>query len=78
MTDMMGGGGKESARDTEGLRHDGTIDVGGFHPVEPGKKGEIAQPVGMTPAAERAPAAQGHEAPGQKDADGHAGGHHGH
>jgi cytochrome o ubiquinol oxidase subunit 2 len=77
MTDMMGGGGKESARDTQGLRHDGTIDVGGFHPVEPGKKGEIAQPAGMTPAAERTPAEQGHAAPGQKDADGHAG-HHGH
>ena len=77
MTDMHGGGGKESAHDTQGLRHDGTIDVGGFHPVEPGKKGEIAQPSGMTPAAERTPAAQGHEAPGQKDADGHAG-HHGH
>ncbi|WP_066528548.1 ubiquinol oxidase subunit II [Sphingobium sp. EP60837] len=77
MTDMMGGGGKESARDTQGLRHDGTIDVGGFHPVEPGKKGEVAQPAGMTPAAERTPAEQGHAAPGQKDADGHAG-HHGH
>ncbi|MFC4594264.1 ubiquinol oxidase subunit II [Sphingobium tyrosinilyticum] len=76
MTDMMGGGGKESARDTQGLRHDGTIDVGGFHPVEPGKKGEIAQPAGMTPAAERTPAERGNEAPGQKDADGHA--HHGH
>ena len=77
MTDMMGGGGKESARDVEGLRHDGTIDVGGFHPVEPGKKGEIAQPAGMTPAAERTPGEQGHQAPGQKDADGHAG-HHAH
>jgi cytochrome o ubiquinol oxidase subunit 2 len=75
MTDMMGGGGKESARDTAGLRHDGTIDIGGFHPVEPGKKGEIAQPAGLTPAAERTPAEQGHEAPGQKDADRHA--HHG-
>ena len=77
MTDMMGGGGKESAHDVEGLRHDGTIDVGGFHPVEPGKKGEIAQPAGMTPAAERTPGEQGHQAPGQKDADGHAG-HHAH
>jgi cytochrome o ubiquinol oxidase subunit 2 len=77
MTDMHGGAGKESAHDTEGLRHDGTIDVGGFHPVEPGKKGEIAQPAGMTPAAEKTPAAQGHEAPGQKDADGHSG-HRGH
>ncbi|KFG92165.1 Cytochrome O ubiquinol oxidase subunit II [Sphingobium herbicidovorans NBRC 16415] len=76
MTDMMGGAGKESARDTRGLRHDGTIDVGGYHPVEPGKKGEIAQPAGMTPAAERTPAAQGNEAPGQKDTD-HSG-HHGH
>lgn len=76
MTDMMGGAGKESARDTRGLRHDGTIDVGGYHPVEPGKKGEIAQPAGMTPAAERTPAAQGNEAPGQKDTD--HGGHHGH
>ena len=77
MTDMHGGAGKESAHDVEGLRHDGTIDVGGFHPVAPGRKGEIAQPAGMTPAAERTPAEQGHEAPGQKDADGHAG-HHGH
>ncbi|HEX7876529.1 MAG TPA: ubiquinol oxidase subunit II [Sphingobium sp.] len=77
MTDMMGGGGKESARDVAGLRHDGTIDVGGFHPLPPGKRGEIAQPAGMTPAAERTPAAQGNEALGQKDADGHAG-HHGH
>lgn len=77
MTDMHGGAGKESARDTRGLRHDGTIDVGGFHPVEPGKKGEIAQPAGLTPASERTPAAQGNEAPGQKDADGHAG-HSGH
>lgn len=76
MTDIMGGAGKESARDTQGLRHDGTIDVGGYHPVEPGKKGEIAQPAGMTPATEKTPAAQGNEAPGQKDAD-HAG-HHGH
>jgi cytochrome o ubiquinol oxidase subunit 2 len=75
MTDMMGGGGKASARNTAGLRHDGTIDIGGFHPVEPGKKGEIAQPAGLTPAAERTPAEQGHEAPGQKDADRHA--HHG-
>ena len=71
MTDMHGGAGKASARDTTGLRHDGTIDVGGFHPIEPGKKGETAQPSGMTPAA------QGHEAPGQKDADGHVGSHHG-
>ena len=78
MTDMHGGAGKESARDTEGLRHDGTIDVGGYHPVEPGKKGEIAQPSGMTPAAQRTPAERGNQAPGQKDADGHAGGHHGH
>ncbi len=76
MTDARGGAGKESARDTEGLRHDGTIDVGGFHPLPPGKRGEIAQPAGMTPAAERTPAEQGHQAPGQKDADGH-GGHHG-
>ena len=75
MTDMMGGAGKESARETQGLRHDGTIDIGGFHPVEPGKKGEIAQPAGMTPAAEKTPAAQGHQAPGQKDADGRAGQH---
>lgn len=58
MTDMQGGAGKESARETEGLRHDGTIDVGGFHPAEPGKKGEIAQPAGMTPAAQKTPAAQ--------------------
>lgn len=78
MTDMHGGAGKESARNTRGLRHDGTIDVGGFHPVAPGKKGEIAQPSGMTPAADRTPAEQGSQAPGQKDADGHAGGHHGH
>jgi cytochrome o ubiquinol oxidase subunit II len=78
MTDMHGGAGKESARDTQGLRHDGTIDLGGFHPVAPGKKGEIAQPAGMTPAAERTPAEHGHEAPGQKDADGHAASHHGH
>ncbi|WP_253344727.1 ubiquinol oxidase subunit II [Sphingobium sp. OAS761] len=78
MTDARGGAGKESARDVAGLRHDGTIDVGGFHPVEPGKKGEIAQPAGMTPAAERTPAEQGHQAPGhQQDADGHAG-HSGH
>jgi len=77
MTDMRGGAGKESARDTAGLRHDGTIDVGGFHPQEPGRKGEIAQPAGMTPAARKTPAAQGNEAPAQKDADGH-GGHHGH
>lgn len=77
MTDMHGGAGKASAHDTKGLRHDGTIDVGGYHPVEPGKKGEIAQPAGLTPAAERTPAAQGNEAPGQKDADGHSG-HHGH
>ena len=73
MTDMRGGAGKESARDTQGLRHDGTIDVGGFAPVEPGMKGEIAQPAGMTPAAKRTPAAQGNQAPGQKDADGHYG-----
>lgn len=78
MTDMHGGAGKESARDVAGLRHDGTIDVGGFHPVEPGKKGEIAQPAGMTPAAERTPAEQGSQAPGQKDHDGHGGGHEGH
>ncbi|MEJ7927917.1 ubiquinol oxidase subunit II [Sphingobium sp. AN641] len=58
MTDARGGAGKESARDTAGLRHDGTIDVGGFHPVAPGKKGEIAQPAGMTPAADKTPAAQ--------------------
>lgn len=77
MTDMHGGAGKESARETHGLRHDGTIDVGGYHPVEPGKKGEIAQPAGLTPASKRTPAAQGGEAPGQKDADGHAG-HSGH
>ena len=70
-TDMRGGAGKESARDTRGLRHDGTIDVGGFHPQEPGRKGEIAQPAGMTPAAERTPAEQGRHAPGQKDRDGH-------
>ncbi len=76
MTDMHGGAGKESAHDTQGLRHDGTIDVGGFHPLPPGKRGEIAQPAGMTPAAGRTPAAQGNEAPGQKDADGHMG-HHG-
>lgn len=75
MTDMMGGAGKESARETQGLRHDGTVDIGGFHPVEPGKKGEIAQPAGMTPAADKTPAAQGHAAPGQKDADGHAAPH---
>ena len=75
MTDMMGGAGKESARETQGLRHDGTVDIGGFHPVEPGKKGEIAQPAGMTPAADKTPAAQGHSAPGQKDADGHAAPH---
>ncbi|MEJ7934682.1 ubiquinol oxidase subunit II [Sphingobium sp. AN558] len=73
MTDMRGGAGKNSARDTSGLRHDGTIDIGGFHAVEPSKKGEIAQPAGMTPAAKRTPAAQGHEAPHQKDADGHIG-----
>ncbi len=73
MTDMKGGAGKESAHDVEGLRHDGTIDVGGYHPLPPGKRGEIAQPAGMTPAAERTPAEQGHQAPGQKDADGHAG-----
>ncbi|MFZ2997722.1 ubiquinol oxidase subunit II [Sphingobium sp.] len=73
MTDMRGGAGKESARDTQGLRHDGTIDVGGYAPVEPGMKGEIAQPAGMTPAAKRTPAAQGNQAPGQKDADGHHG-----
>ena len=77
MTDMMGGAGKESARETQGLRHDGTVDIGGFHPVEPGKKGEIAQPAGMTPAADKTPAAQGHSAPGQKDAGGHAA-RHGH
>ncbi|MEG8223160.1 ubiquinol oxidase subunit II [Sphingomonas sp. HH69] len=76
MTDMHGGAGKESAYDTKGLRHDGTIDVGGYHPVEPGKKGEIAQPVGMTPAAKQTPAAQGNQAPGQQDHDGH-GAHHG-
>ena len=77
MTDMMGGAGKESARETQGLRHDGTVDIGGFHPVEPGKRGEIAQPAGMTPAADKTPAAQGHSAPGQKDAGGHAA-RHGH
>ncbi|EQB04459.1 hypothetical protein L485_04370 [Sphingobium baderi LL03] len=76
MTDARGGAGKESARDTEGLRHDGTIDVGGFHPVEPGRAGEIAQPAGMTPAAEKTPAEQGHQAPHQQDQDGHEG-HHG-
>lgn len=81
MTDMRGGAGKESARDTAGLRHDGTIDIGGFHPQPPGRKGEIAQsatiqPATMTPAAERTPAEQGHQAPGQTDHDGHAG-HHG-
>ena len=76
MTDMHGGAGKESAHDTKGLRHDGTIDVGGYHPVEPGKKGEIAQPAGMTPAAKQTPAAQGNQAPGQQDHDGH-GAHHG-
>lgn len=73
MTDMHGGAGKESAHDVQGLRHDGTIDVGGFHPAAPGKKGEIAQPAGMTPAADRTPAAQGKQAPGQQDHDGHAG-----
>jgi cytochrome o ubiquinol oxidase subunit 2 len=73
MTDMLGGAGKESARDTAGLRHDGTIDVGGYHPVEPGKKGEIAQPAGMTPAAERTPAERGKQAPGQQDHEGHHG-----
>jgi cytochrome o ubiquinol oxidase subunit 2 len=73
MTDMHGGAGKESARDTAGLRHDGTIDVGGYHPVEPGKKGEIAQPAGMTPAAERTPAERGKQAPGQQDHEGHHG-----
>ncbi|RJG53459.1 ubiquinol oxidase subunit II [Sphingobium terrigena] len=73
MTDMHGGAGKESARDTAGLRHDGTIDVGGYHPVEPGKKGEIAQPAGMTPAAERTPAERGKQAPGQQDHEGHDG-----
>ena len=77
MTDMMGGAGKESARETQGLRHDGTVDIGGFHPVEPGKKGEIAQPAGMTPAADKTPVEQGHAALGQKDADGHAA-RHGH
>ncbi|ASY43149.1 cytochrome ubiquinol oxidase subunit II [Sphingobium sp. GW456-12-10-14-TSB1] len=75
MTDALGGAGKESARDTAGLRHDGTIDVGGYHPVEPGKKGEIAQPAGMTPAAERTPAERGNQAPGQQDHEGHGGGH---
>ncbi len=75
MTDAKGGAGKESARDTQGLRHDGTIDVGGFHPVEPGKTGEIAQPAGMTPAAGKTPAERGHEASGQLDHEGH-GGHH--
>ena len=73
MTDALGGAGKESARDTAGLRHDGTIDVGGYHPVEPGKKGEIAQPAGMTPAAERTPAERGNQAPGQQDHEGHDG-----
>jgi len=73
MTDAQGGAGKESARDTAGLRHDGTIDVGGYHPVEPGKKGEIAQPAGMTPAAERTPAERGNQAPGQQDHEGHDG-----
>jgi cytochrome o ubiquinol oxidase subunit 2 len=73
MVDAHGGAGKESAHDTQGLRHDGTIDVGGFHPVEPGKKGEIAQPAGLTPAAERTPAEQGTQAPGQKDHEGHSG-----
>ena len=77
MTDMMGGAGKESARETQGLRHDGTVDIGGFHPVEPGKRGEIAQPAGMTPAADKTPVEQGHAALGQKDADGHAA-RHGH
>ena len=75
MTDARGGAGKESARDTEGLRHDGTIDVGGYHPVAPGRKGEIAQPAGMTPAAEKTPAEQGHQAPHQQDQDGHEGHH---
>ena len=78
MTDMRGGAGKESAHDVQGLRHDGTIDVGGFHPVEPGKKGEIAQPAGMTPAAKRTPTAQGNQAPDQQDAGGHGKGHAGH
>ncbi len=73
MTDALGGAGKESARDTAGLRHDGTIDVGGYHPVEPGKKGKIAQPAGMTPAAERTPAERGNQAPGQQDHEGHDG-----
>ncbi|MBU1259060.1 MAG: ubiquinol oxidase subunit II [Alphaproteobacteria bacterium] len=73
MTDALGGAGKESAHDTAGLRHDGTIDVGGYHPVEPGKKGEIAQPAGMTPAAERTPAERGNQAPGQQDHEGHDG-----
>ncbi|MDX3900103.1 MAG: ubiquinol oxidase subunit II [Sphingobium sp.] len=77
MVDAHGGAGKESAHDTAGLRHDGTIDVGGFHPQQPGRKGEIAQPAGMTPAATRTPAEQGDQAPGQKDHDGHAG-HQGH
>lgn len=61
MVDAHGGAGKESAHDIEGLRHDGTIDVGGYHAPEPGKKGEIAQPAGLTPGSERTPAAQGHE-----------------
>lgn len=72
MTDSRGGAGKESAHDTAGLRHDGTIDIGGFHPVEPGKKGDIAQPAGMTPAADRTPAARPNAARGPEDVDGHA------
>lgn len=58
MTDRHGGVGKESAHDTMGLRHDGTIDFGGFHPAAPGERGKISRPAGMTPASEPAPAAQ--------------------
>jgi cytochrome o ubiquinol oxidase subunit II len=70
MTDARGGAGKESARETEGLRHDGTVDISSFHAAAPGKKGEIAQPAGMTPAADRTPAAQGHEPGGHHEHEG--------
>jgi cytochrome o ubiquinol oxidase subunit 2 len=67
MEDAKGGAGKESARDTQGLRHDGTIDFGSFTSQEPGEKGKIAQPAGFTPAAEKTPAAQGKSAPPKTD-----------
>ncbi|MGE4323047.1 MAG: ubiquinol oxidase subunit II [Sphingobium sp.] len=84
MTDQRGGAGKESARDTDGLRHDGTIDFGSFHPMPPGAGSGKTPPSPTTqpvPTAPPAPTAQPVPAQppsgGSTAAPGHDG-HHGH